>query len=63
MDKPDLAALSPADLAVLVARCWPGGDDRSEPAGRAWVQAWGPARTVARVPACACAAGRCSVCN
>jgi hypothetical protein len=67
--KPDLAALlralasSAGELDRLVARCWPGGDDRSEPAARAWVRAWRPARAMARVPVCRCASGRCGVCN
>jgi hypothetical protein len=68
MDRDDLAALirgtgRPGSLALLLARCWPGGGDRSEPAGRGWVRAWGPARSAARVPACGCATGRCGVCN
>jgi hypothetical protein len=67
--KPDLGALLRAvarsgdDLNLLRARCWPGEADRSEPAGRAWVRAWRPARALARVPVCRCATGRCSVCN
>jgi hypothetical protein len=50
-------------LDRLVGRCWPGGADRTEPAGLAWVRGWGPSRTTARLPDCACAAGRCGTCN
>jgi hypothetical protein len=75
-DKPDVPALirgaarSPADRArwldLLLARYWPGGGDRYEPAGRAWVRAWGPRRAPMRHTeplACHCATGRCGVCN
>jgi hypothetical protein len=58
--KPDVVALS---LERLLARCWPGGADRSVPAARTWLRAWGPARGIAPVPHCACATGRCGVCN
>jgi len=58
--KPDLAELS---LDRLLARCWPGGGDRSVPAARAWLRAWGPARASGPVPACGCSTGRCGVCN
>jgi hypothetical protein len=59
--KPDLAALS---LDRLLARCWPGGGDRSVPAARIWLRAWGPVRAGTRfLPACTCASGRCGVCN
>jgi hypothetical protein len=50
-------------LDRLVRRCWPGGADRTEPAGLAWVRGWGPSRTTVRLPDCACAAGRCGTCN
>jgi hypothetical protein len=58
--KPELVALS---LERLLARCWPGGADRSVPAARTWLRAWGPARAITPVPACGCSAGRCDVCN
>jgi hypothetical protein len=50
-------------LDRLVERSWPGGGDRTEPFARRWVRAWGPARTVAAPPPCACVLGRCVVCN
>ena len=50
-------------LDRLVERSWPGGGDRTEPVARRWVRAWGPVRTLATPPPCACAGGRCSVCN
>jgi hypothetical protein len=59
--KPELVALS---LERLLARSWPGGADRSVPAARAWLRAWGPVRGGARLlPSCGCAGGRCGVCN
>ncbi|MBI5104765.1 MAG: hypothetical protein HZB46_07250 [Solirubrobacterales bacterium] len=53
----------PGALDRLVGRCWPAGGDRIEPGALAWVLGWGPNRTVASVPACTCAAGRCGTCN
>jgi hypothetical protein len=58
--RPDLAALS---LERLLTRFWPGGADRSVPAARTWLRAWGPARAIAAVPDCGCSTGRCGVCN
>ncbi len=37
--------------------------DGTHAAGREWVRRWGPTQTLAVVPACACAAGRCGICN
>jgi hypothetical protein len=51
-------------LTRLLNESWPGGpSDRREPAAARWVRRWGPALTVASLPACSCAAGRCAVCN
>jgi hypothetical protein len=50
-------------LDRLLRHCWPGGGDRIEPAGLAWVRGWGPRRTVVALPACGCDAGRCASCN
>ena len=48
----------------MVAACWPGGQgDRSEPAARAWLRLWHPARIEAPLPVCVCAEGRCGLCN
>jgi hypothetical protein len=59
--KPELVALS---LERLLARSWPGGADRSVPAARIWLRAWGPVRAGARLlPSCGCAGGHCGVCN
>ena len=75
-EKPDVAALirdaarSAGDRAgwldPLLARCWPGGGDRSEPAARAWVRGWGAPKPGLHWPVpvvCGCVSGRCSVCN
>lgn len=50
-------------LAHLRARCWPGGGDHLARGAVAWLRGWGPHRTTLATPACACAAGRCGVCN
>jgi hypothetical protein len=62
------AALTPGEgdarpLAHLRTRCWPGGGDRLSRGAVAWLRGWGPHRTTLDAPACACAAGRCGVCN
>jgi hypothetical protein len=51
-------------LIAGAADCWPGGPaDRTEPVARLWLRLWRPARSVATLPLCSCAAGRCGVCN
>lgn len=51
-------------LTEAAGRCWPGGPaDRSEPYARHWLRLWRPARAVATLPVCSCAAGHCGVCN
>ena len=62
-----LSARTHAETLILTARlregCWPGGEDRTEPAAREWVRLWGP-RGLAPLPlACSCRGGRCAVCN
>jgi hypothetical protein len=48
----------------IVRACWPGGaGDRLEPAAVEWVRRWRPRGSAASAPACACAAGRCLLCN
>ena len=47
----------------LVQRCWPPGGDRTDPAALGWVRRWRPERAALSLPACACATGRCAVCN
>ena len=37
--------------------------DGTHPAAREWVRRWGPARALTALPDCACAAGRCGICN
>ena len=50
-------------LMTLSARCWPGRDDRTLPAGRHWIRAWGP-RPMKAVPHdCTLAGARCGFCN
>jgi hypothetical protein len=59
--KPNLVVLS---LDRLLAACWPGGGDRSVPAARTWLRAWGPVHAGPRLlPTCGCADGPCGVCN
>jgi len=49
---------------ILCVRCWPGGgEDRSEPAARAWVRQWGGACCHTVALRCTCAQGRCAICN
>jgi hypothetical protein len=51
--------------AAISSACWPGGADRHQPSAAEWVRHWYPERAAAanRLPACACAAGHCAVCN
>jgi hypothetical protein len=45
---------------------WPGGPaDRHEPGAVEWLRRWRPRGPVDanQIPTCACAAGRCLVCN
>jgi len=62
-----LAARTPAETLVLAARlwesCWPGGEDRTEPAAREWVRRWGPGGLPPLRLTCSCPGGRCTVCN
>ena len=66
-----LRSLSPAALgevralrAQIVEGCWPGGShDRFEPSAREWLRRWHPERAGIGLPRCACATGRCGVCN
>jgi hypothetical protein len=45
-------------------RCFPAGrTDHTPPVAREWLRRWGPKRITVTPPACACAAGRCTVCN
>ena len=71
MELPDhiraLAARSESDTdrltAGLHARAWPGGGDRHDPIAREWLRRWAP-RSMGPVAAgCACATGRCGICN
>jgi hypothetical protein len=49
---------------ILTGRCWPGGAaDRTEPAAHGWVRRWARSSAHAVVLDCACAHGRCAVCN
>ena len=69
MDRDDLIASlirlahAPGDAhrSALVARG--ARADHAQPAAREWVRRWGPTRVVMAPPACACATGRCAVCN
>lgn len=48
----------------LLGHSWPGGPtDRSELAALDWLSRWHPARAATDLIACACASGRCLVCN
>jgi hypothetical protein len=49
-------------LLALSARCWPGRDDRTLPAGRHWIRAWGP-RPMTAVPHDCSRAAVCHICN
>jgi hypothetical protein len=49
---------------LLVAHAWPGGTfDRTDRVASDWLSRWHPSRAAAEVVACACATGRCFVCN
>jgi hypothetical protein len=51
-------------IARIAERCWPGGTgDRVEPVALHWLRHWRPAQSVAPLPVCTCASGRCGVCN
>jgi hypothetical protein len=50
-------------LMTLSARCWPGRDDRTVPAGRHWIRAWGPRPMTAVPHDCSSASHRCGYCN
>ena len=62
-----LAARTPAETLALGARlresCWPGGEDRTEPAAREWVRRWGPGGLPPLRLTCSCPGGRCAACN
>jgi len=49
-------------LMTLSARCWPGRDDRTVPAGRHWIRAWGP-RPMTAVPHDCGTTHSCGYCN
>lgn len=54
----------PATIARIVVKCWPGGTaDRAEPVALGWLRLWRPDTAALVLPACSCAAGRCTVCN
>jgi hypothetical protein len=50
-------------LMTLSARCWPGRDDRTVPAGRHWIRAWGPRPMTAVPHDCGPARRGCGFCN
>jgi hypothetical protein len=50
-------------VATMLRRCWPGGDDRTEPGAREWLRRWRPSHGGAAVPSCTCPRGACLVCN
>ena len=62
-----LPARTPAETLALIARlresCWPGGEDRTEPAACEWVRRWGPGGLPPLRLMCSCRGGRCAVCN
>jgi hypothetical protein len=62
-----LAARTPAETLALTTRlqrsCWPGGEDRTEPAAREWVRRWRQGVLPPLRSTCSCPAGRCAVCN
>jgi hypothetical protein len=48
----------------LLGQPWPGGaSDRSERGALGWLRRWRPAGPAVEAIACACASGRCPVCN
>jgi hypothetical protein len=54
--------LDRTQLMALSARCWPGRDDRTLPAGRHWIRAWGP-RPMTAVPHDCSHAAVCHICS
>ena len=62
-----LAARTPAETLALTTRlrerCWPGSEDRTDPAVREWVRRWGPGGLPPLRFTCSCPGGRCAVCN
>jgi hypothetical protein len=62
-----LSARTQAETLILTARlresCWPGGEDRTEPAACEWVRRWGPGGLPPLRLSCSCPGGRCAVCN
>jgi hypothetical protein len=50
--------------SMLGSHCWPGGTlDRRDPGGTESLRKWRPGGPAPALPACACAGGRCAVCN
>jgi hypothetical protein len=50
--------------ALLFGKPWPGGpSDRSERGALDWLRRWRPGRPTVPAIDCACASGRCGVCN
>jgi hypothetical protein len=50
--------------AMLGSHCWPGGIlDRREPRSAVSLRHWGPDAPALSLPVCACARGRCALCN
>jgi hypothetical protein len=65
-----IASVRSVDATRMLARAtrsaWPGGAaDVTRPAALEWVRRWRPRHPVSgdQIPACACATGRCLVCN
>jgi hypothetical protein len=52
-------------MVAMAGAGWPGRvEDRLDRGALEWLRRWAPARTVpGLVERCACAAGRCAVCN
>jgi hypothetical protein len=49
---------------VLHSRQWPGGGgDRTEPGAVDWLRRWRPSGPSPELLLCACASGRCLLCN
>jgi hypothetical protein len=50
--------------ALLFRKPWPGGAaDRSEQGAIGWLRRWRPGRPAIEAIECACASGRCGLCN
>jgi hypothetical protein len=50
--------------SMLGTHCWPGGiPDRQDPGGMELLRRWRPGGAAPALPSCACARGRCAVCN